>query len=793
MRPACTFVASLCLSPLISLVAQEPHGVLVPVGARVKAESQQSGKTTEGTVVAWRGDTLVVRAAEGGDTVRIAAAALKKLRVVESPTVWRYTSPADINYFTSAAVPRPADAAPFGTDVFRDVLLIANQTELAAIDPVTGGAIWTRKDLPDLRGVALDFVGVTGYGVITRGDTMEIIDVRTGERRWDTGALSLLAVRGWLPLPGKDTLVLMYGRTAESASTLMAVELATGKLRWRQDKLFAVEPKVFGTGGVSYLLGHQPPLADTDTTLVLYLSTEGPIRVDARTGAFLWRAGVLREAKIPALRDGYARIARRRGVLFVPSEKRLVALNVSDGQAAWAAPRAFKSQVIRMEVTRHGLLANGDDWLDLLDPTTGQSVWRAPVALKNSTRIVLRGDTVYVAADKKVLAIQVSDGSVRTLGTVSFKEGEAPGGFGVWKEGMVLNSWHNLMLVDRQGTVRYHHVYPSPKQSFGEALRSGAGADIMRPTTRWLSGYVFFFTGAPDDGGREGFSVVKVDPATGHEAGRLWFDARVPAYTLETGSTAYYRRNDREIDALKFADWTALAHAARNGHGALVERLLGMGVDPNATSADGWTALHLAARAGHREVVRLLLDRGARVDAKTEDGWTPWMLAAREGHDEVAQSLRTAGAGAGAGDAVAGLLNGWHLAVQGHITEALAAYAAAQARDSTLALWPAAWQTACWHGALSGQAAAVIATCDKAVDRTPAQDDRYASARFARGLVRALTGNLEGAAADLEPSLDPEEDEGLLPGWIDALRSGRNPFTPAVIAVLQRRWRLTGA
>jgi len=791
MRPACTFVASLCLSPLISLVAQEPHGVLVPVGARVKAESQQSGKTTEGTVVAWRGDTLVVRAAEGGDTVRIAAAALKKLRVVESPTVWRYTSPADINYFTSAAVPRPADAAPFGTDVFRDVLLIANQTELAAIDPVTGGAIWTRKDLPDLRGVALDFVGVTGYGVITRGDTMEIIDVRTGERRWDTGALSLLAVRGWLPLPGKDTLVLMYGRTAESASTLMAVELATGKLRWRQDKLFAVEPKVFGTGGVSYLLGHQPPLADTDTTLVLYLSTEGPIRVDARTGAFLWRAGVLREAKIPALRDGYARIARRRGVLFVPSEKRLVALNVSDGQAAWAAPRAFKSQVIRMEVTRHGLLANGDDWLDLLDPTTGQSVWRAPVALKNSTRIVLRGDTVYVAADKKVLAIQVSDGSVRTLGTVSFKEGEAPGGFGVWKEGMVLNSWHNLMLVDRQGTVRYHHVYPSPKQSFGEALRSGAGADIMRPTTRWLSGYVFFFTGAPDDGGREGFSVVKVDPATGHEAGRLWFDARVPAYTLETGSTAYYRRNDREIDALKFADWTALAHAARNGHGALVERLLGMGVDPNATSADGWTALHLAARAGHREVVRLLLDRGARVDAKTEDGWTPWMLAAREGHDEVAQSLRTAGAGAG--DAVAGLLNGWHLAVQGHITEALAAYAAAQARDSTLALWPAAWQTACWHGALSGQAAAVIATCDKAVDRTPAQDDRYASARFARGLARALSGNLEGAAADLELSLDPEEDEGLLPGWIDALRSGRNPFTPAVIAVLQRRWRLTGA
>src|SRR3989441_6660867 len=54
---------------------------------------------------------------------------------------------------------------------------------------------------------------------------------------------------------------------------------------------------------------------------------------------------------------------------------------------------------------------------------------------KNSTRIVLRGDTVYVAADNKVLAIQMTDGAVRTVATVSFKEGEAPGGFGVWREG----------------------------------------------------------------------------------------------------------------------------------------------------------------------------------------------------------------------------------------------------------------------------------------------------------------------------------------------------------------------
>src|SRR2546430_7056825 len=179
-----------------------------------------------------------MRAAEGGDTVRIAAAALKKLRIAESPTVWRHTSPSDINFFASVAVPRPGDADRSRGDAFRDALLIANKTELAAIDPATGDAIWTRKDLTDLHGVALDFVGATGYGVVTRGEKMEIIDFRTGERRWDTGTLSPLSARGWLSLPREGTPLPTSGRTAESATTLLAGELTTRKGPWAQGPLF---------------------------------------------------------------------------------------------------------------------------------------------------------------------------------------------------------------------------------------------------------------------------------------------------------------------------------------------------------------------------------------------------------------------------------------------------------------------------------------------------------------------------------------------------------------------------
>src|SRR5438034_8996046 len=54
MRPLpCTFVAALCTAPLISLVAQEPRGVLVPVGALVKARSEERRVGKEGRSGWW--------------------------------------------------------------------------------------------------------------------------------------------------------------------------------------------------------------------------------------------------------------------------------------------------------------------------------------------------------------------------------------------------------------------------------------------------------------------------------------------------------------------------------------------------------------------------------------------------------------------------------------------------------------------------------------------------------------------------------------------------------------------
>ena len=43
------------------ILAQAARGVLVPVGAHVKIDTEPGGESVEGTIVAWRGDTLLVQ------------------------------------------------------------------------------------------------------------------------------------------------------------------------------------------------------------------------------------------------------------------------------------------------------------------------------------------------------------------------------------------------------------------------------------------------------------------------------------------------------------------------------------------------------------------------------------------------------------------------------------------------------------------------------------------------------------------------------------------------------------
>ncbi len=127
---------------------------------------------------------------------------------------------------------------------------------------------------------------------------------------------------------------------------------------------------------------------------------------------------------------------------------------------------------------------------------------------------------------------------------------------------------------------------------------------------------------------------------------------------------------------------------------------------------------------------------------------------------------------------------GEKLVKEGKVKEALAAYQEAQRLKPTWKLYADSWNTLCRYGSLHGQAAAVMQACEKAVALAP----KNGEFRDSRGIARALTGDKPGAIEDFQAfikSTDSDEEKKQRQGWIDALKAGKNTFTPEEIEKLK--------
>jgi tetratricopeptide (TPR) repeat protein len=94
------------------------------------------------------------------------------------------------------------------------------------------------------------------------------------------------------------------------------------------------------------------------------------------------------------------------------------------------------------------------------------------------------------------------------------------------------------------------------------------------------------------------------------------------------------------------------------------------------------------------------------------------------------------------------------------------------------------WNSFCWDGSLNGYAKDVLFACENAVKLAP----NDGNIRDSRGLARALTGNLKGAIEDFQDFVEwtnEDEKKKQRQGWIKALKSGKNPFTPEVLEKLR--------
>jgi hypothetical protein len=137
---------------------------------------------------------------------------------------------------------------------------------------------------------------------------------------------------------------------------------------------------------------------------------------------------------------------------------------------------------------------------------------------------------------------------------------------------------------------------------------------------------------------------------------------------------------------------------------------------------------------------------------------------------------------------------------QGNVLAAIQAYQNAQLIDTGLEIDANTWDLLCWVGALCNQAADIRYASEKATHAKPDSPIYH----ITRGLVRALTVDLQGAIEDFQSVLEKVKVDGfhafdytyrslnfgdaeLIREWLKALQLGENPFTPEALEALRRQ------
>lgn len=483
--------------------------------------------------------------------------------------LWHYQASDSIAFFR---------VTPLGS------VLVATAVSLASVDGTTGAPMWVRSD-KDLDESNVILIAASPFALVTWRTGFEVIDLNTGETRWSSRSLPIESSYGHVPVVERRML-LVYGKRAGDRSVLVAADLETGAVLWQHDSLFVADPEPLVVRGPyrtrKTMLGHQRPVFDTDSSMVLYVSKDGPIKIDVRTGSPLWRSGGFDGKEPPAPMKGYAAMLHADTILYVPSDDRLTALDLRDGRILWDRTN-LKSKPQQLEWTPSGLVVRIPH-IDVLDLRTGTSRWPRPFTdLKRSTPFVVRGNDVYVAARGVFYAINLTDGTARELSQYKLRETDRPDSLDAVPGGFVLRSAQNLIVFDSTGSPAHHLFYPPPKLSAltrvafaaaaiavsrwsyqeakSEALRTGTPQQywIVNPILKRRYGaskrahdHYYVLTVLTDSSARKSAGLVKLNIVTGKEENRLLLGDRTPEYEVDAiESMVFFKQGKRRILAFK--------------------------------------------------------------------------------------------------------------------------------------------------------------------------------------------------------------------------------------------------
>jgi outer membrane protein assembly factor BamB len=433
-----------------------------------------------------------------------------------------------------------------------------------------------------------------------------LVDLASGESWWTTRQNGLSETYGAFLVPHKDAL-LVYGKEIGAEDEALALlDFDTGEPLWTVSRPFdGWAPDVFGDGA-------QPPLFDSEDTMLLFLNGRAIRKYDLSNGKLIWETQDLERERddsrpsgaeelfvAPTMYSGYAPMilaydGRR---FFAPHHNVVGAFSTYNGASRWVKPATLSGIPAQMERVPQGLLVrtipeypeeSDQNWISLLDIRTGHEIWRSPrregsifkkifgTSWVGSTPFLVHGDRIVVAAGGKLYTVELDTGTERGLCDLDFQGPDDPVTLEIHDDRYIVVGDQNALWCDFDGNV-LDQVYYDPPENFGRDLAQLFGAALINAIgevqlglitielqvdyssgfeelfwgyTATLEGldYVYMLTEAPG-----GSQIVRVSKDDGDEYGRITVDTHDPDYRIcPYTSNLFWKSDERTISCFAF-------------------------------------------------------------------------------------------------------------------------------------------------------------------------------------------------------------------------------------------------
>ncbi len=481
------------------------------------------------------------------------------------------------------------------------VVVMGTKEQITGLNPEDGATVWSLENLKGLKEGDFKPIWGTRLALLSlrkkvrgKDPVTLVMDVTTGEELWNTSSLEMGESYGSFIIPQINGLM-VYGKSTagKKKKTVYMADLADGELLWKKEEMFKKwDPAEFEQGDRKTIVGNQPPLFDSDSTMILFWNKKSIRKYDFRNGELIWETKDKLKAKkkklwtkqfedtpAPAPRLGYAEmeLTPTGDQFFAPYQNTLGLFNVHDGSMPWEKTEKLPGIVTDMVLCAEGVVVSTVAPEDnnynilLIGYQDGQIKWKCPKKEGNiikkalgdwsdCSNLVLVDNRIIVGADGKLFEISVAGGDQRELDNLGFEGTDDVTGLEQRPDGWLVSGSQNAAWYNHQ-FEREQSVYFRPPDNIGTGLLLlataltlneigdvySSGGWTVSVSGDYSAGFEalmvdfeataeaddhFFILADPPEGEHKGLGLLIVSKTDGSVTGRIPLRTKEPDYQV---------------------------------------------------------------------------------------------------------------------------------------------------------------------------------------------------------------------------------------------------------------------